>query len=224
MAKDSGLHKGDRFGRLVVDSWVKEEQGWKCFCDCGSVVFKPAGHLKCGSVLSCGCYRRECDTFNGGTMSYEYSSFIAMHSRAGDKLKEGKLKRQYYDQGVRVCERWNYSPEGFQNFTNDLGQRPEGYTLERKNTNLGYCPENCCWETKTNQVFNRTKFRNNKSGVTGVSFDKSKDKWVAYIHKNKVKYLLGCFNSFEDAVSARKSAELEIYPEKIQDYISTQEG
>ena len=117
MAKDSGLRKGDRFGRLVVDSWVKEEQGWKCFCDCGSVVFKPAGHLKCGSVLSCGCYRRECDTFNGGTMSYEYSSFIAMHSRAGDKLKEGKLKRQYYDQGVRVCERWNYSLEGFQNFT-----------------------------------------------------------------------------------------------------------
>jgi len=54
---------GQRFGRLVVlgDS-EKRRWGqvlWKCRCDCGKEILKPAGHLAAGEINSCGCLSRE---------------------------------------------------------------------------------------------------------------------------------------------------------------------
>lgn len=48
---------------------------------------------------------------------------------------------------------------------------------------------------------------NNASGHTGVGWDKSKNKWVAYINVNKKRKHLGRFHDLDDAVAARKQAE-----------------
>lgn len=50
---------------------------------------------------------------------------------------------------------------------------------------------------------------NNKSGVTGVFWHKSAKKWVAQIRVNRKRVHLGSFASFDDAVAARKEAEVE---------------
>lgn len=63
----------------------------------------------------------------------------------------------YGGRGISVCERWIGSKrgEGFANFLADLGDRPEGFTLERINTNGNYEPSNCCWASRKDQYRNR---------------------------------------------------------------------
>jgi hypothetical protein len=58
--------------------------------------------------------------------------------------------------GIQICERW-LLPEGvgFANFLHDLGPRPVGMTLGRKNPNGHYEPENVQWETDEEQYHNR---------------------------------------------------------------------
>lgn len=56
---------------------------------------------------------------------------------------------------VKVCERWNR----FENFLEDMGEAPEGLTIERKNGKLGYCKENCYWETWEVQANNKSSNR-----------------------------------------------------------------
>lgn len=53
--------------------------------------------------------------------------------------------------------------------------------------------------------------KNNTSGVTGVHFDKSRNKWMAYITYNNRRIFLGYFNNKEDAIEARIAAEIEYF-------------
>lgn len=55
---------------------------------------------------------------------------------------------------VTVCDRW-LGPDGFKHFLEDMGRRPRGKTLDRKNPFLGYSPENCQWSTAKWQANNK---------------------------------------------------------------------
>lgn len=61
----------------------------------------------------------------------------------------------YGGRGINVCDRW----ADFQNFLDDMGNKPDGYTLERIDNNEGYCKDNCQWVSYKKQNANR---RNNK--------------------------------------------------------------
>jgi hypothetical protein len=61
-----------------------------------------------------------------------------------------KAYKDYGAKGIKICERWMK----FENFLADMGERPEGTTLDRKNGTKGYEPGNCRWATPTEQTNN----------------------------------------------------------------------
>ena len=71
------------------------------------------------------------------------------------KNPKSKGYDRYGGAGITVCEKWNI----FENFFNDMGERPPGMTLDRINNHLGYDPDNCRWATWREQEGNRKNNR-----------------------------------------------------------------
>lgn len=62
---------------------------------------------------------------------------------------------RYGGRGITVCEKWQ-GPEGFANFLRDMGERPEGCSLDRIDNNGNYEPRNCRWVGQKTQHQNKT--------------------------------------------------------------------
>ena len=57
---------------------------------------------------------------------------------------------KYGAKGIKICSRWL----DFRNFLFDMGKRPKGKTIDRKNNSLNYTPDNCRWATLREQAQN----------------------------------------------------------------------
>lgn len=86
---------------------------------------------------------------HGLSRSPEYRVWAAMKDRCSNQNNDRWAR--YGGRGITVCKRWLK----FENFFADMGVKPDGFTLERKDNNKGYSPGNCEWATYEAQARNQ---------------------------------------------------------------------
>lgn len=163
---------GLKFGRLTVLSELPERdrQGKvvvECKCDCGNTVPVRSSMLKSGLTKSCGCLQKEItgerskidNRTHGFAKTSTYVTYYMMLNRCNNP--KSKPYPHYGGRGIKVCERWMQS---FENFLEDMGERPSAnLSLERKNNDGDYELSNCKWADRYEQA-------NNKSNNTFISY------------------------------------------------------
>lgn len=158
---------GKKFGRLTVIKRgpnIGPKVGWLCDCECGyKGKLVQAWHLRSGATKSCGCYNREYQAATKATHGHKrvgketrtHRSWRAMKSRCLNP--NDKAFHHYGGRGITICDRWKNS---FENFLEDMGERPDEMTLDRIDNDGDYEVNNCKWSTQTEQVRNRRKQKN----------------------------------------------------------------
>jgi hypothetical protein len=116
-----------------------------------------AAYLSSSRGRSCGCLGREIHKAQGKVLNLIHGKANTPIYRLWKSMKNrcfnvnNKSYLDYGGRGITVCERWLK----FENFFADMGERPQGKSLDRINNNGGYEPSNCRWATSKQQVHNR---------------------------------------------------------------------
>ena len=150
---------GLRFGKLVVLRRAENRKGrvcWECECECGRKLVTRGDNLTSGRTQSCGCYNRarssSAHTRHGESDTRIYNIWRKMKSRCATKI--GRTFKDYGGRGITVCQEWLDSFEAFRDWALENGYRDD-LTIDRKNNDGDYCPENCRWITNQEQQNNR---------------------------------------------------------------------
>src|SRR5690348_2738835 len=121
---------GRQFGRLTVLSRAENAPGekprWLCRCECGNIKIIRSEQLRKGESKSCGCLWLELRTIHGKSSIPEFLVWQEMIARC--TIPDSANYSRYGGRGIKVCDRWI---ESYENFTADMGPRPEGMSIER---------------------------------------------------------------------------------------------
>jgi len=162
---------GNRYGRLVIieDLGLKDHFRYvKCKCDCGIVKNFRLNGLRMGSSTSCGCYRQEIagtsNILHGLTKHPLFTIWTNMRQRC--HWEESKQYVDYGGRGIIVCDEWRKDFKVFFDWciTNNWNK---GLTIDRRNNDGNYEPDNC--RIVNNTIQQRNKRSNINYTIDGIT-------------------------------------------------------
>lgn len=193
---------GQRFGRLTVlhETKVLTNKGYNtraivCVCDCGTIKTILIGNLL-RRVRSCGCLMNELvvsrSITHGESYSHIYKVLERMKSRCYYKNNIGY--KNYGGRGISICDEWLNNPASFFEWAYKNGY-DRNLTIERKDYNKGYSPENCEFADRITQANNS---RNNRI----IEYNGNKLTMANFCRKHNLSY-----SRFSDRLYHGKSIE-----------------
>lgn len=181
-------------------------QSWLVRCECGKEFTIGRTHLlgtpQRKPTKSCGC-RRKAQNGEVAKNIRLYSIWHQMKRRCHEKKNDNYDR--YGGKGITVCDEWRYDFLTFLDWSLKNGYT-EKLTIDRIDSTKPYEPDNCRWVTLYEQAQNKGKLKNNRTGVSGVTYN-PKNKYRAYITRNGTRKQLGSFQTLEEAAAVRKAAE-----------------
>lgn len=165
---------GQKFGILTVVAFAGHKDNqylWECRCDCGATCIRPGPRIASNhrKTVSCGC--RKGGYIHGGKRTKIHKIWCLMRDRCGRETHENYA--HYGGRGITVCEEWKASFEAFRDWAIVNGYR-DGLTIERKDVNGNYEPDNCRWATRLEQGRNKRDSRR----VTAFGETKCLADWI----------------------------------------------
>ena len=154
--------------------------------------------VKNGSSAQCkSCANKVKTLKHGGKYTRLYSIWVGMKNRCNNSNSEDY--ERYGKKGIKVCFDWTVSFERFRDWALNNGYSDD-LTIDRRNNNTGYRPQNCRWANGNTQQQNKTVIqKNNTSGHKGAVWIKRDKVWEARIKINGKSNYLGRFNSAKEA-------------------------
>lgn len=162
---------GQRFGNLfavrVTGRAASGDLKWEFVCDCGLVFTANGYYARCGKITTCPECAAErskrASITHGMSNSREFGIWVGMHTRCYNP--KAASFHNYGGRGIEICQRWR---DSFENFLHDMGFAPSPrHSIERKDNDGHYTPDNCYWATAIEQANNkRTNIVMTINGVT----------------------------------------------------------
>lgn len=208
---------GQKYNRLTVISKPYKVEGCRRYvadviCICGSKKTVQEYLIRKGIIKSCGCLRKENTSklklSHGMSRNPTYITWINMKARCLDSNREEYFN--YGGRGITYDPRW----ESFENFLEDMGERPEGMTLDRVDVNGPYTKDNCRWTDKYVQSHNRRKQNKSTSQYLGVSFCRMTGKWVSKLRYEGRNIIFERFDKEVEAALAYDEASFKVYGDR----------
>lgn len=149
---------GIRYSSVIavkeVGITASRDTKWLFICDCGNNFEANGYYVRSGKVKdcpSCAAGRvRIASVKHGLSNTAEFSTWTDIQTRCYNK--NAKAYSSYGGRGIKVCVRWL---ESFDNFINDMGNRPANKSIDRIDNDGNYEPSNCHWATVSQQQRNK---------------------------------------------------------------------
>lgn len=222
-----------------IDTKGKHYAQWLCECSCSehNRIVVLGTDLKKKHTRSCGCLKRKA-SINNGKKNKKFNKYnLDGEYGIGYTFKgeEFWFDLDDYDKIKNYC--WFYDKRGY--VTSSIYRDNDSYMVylhrivmepiddglevdhknhpPRNNHKIDNRKSNLELVTRSENRMNASLHSNNKSGVTGVCWQKKNEKWKAYIGVNGVQIILGLFDDKDEAIRIRKQAEIKYYGDRRYD-------